>query len=85
MNETEIKKTIINIFSKIAPEVDFDEVDAEEDLREQIDIDSMDFLNFVVALNEKIGIEIPEEDYGKLTSLNDIVRYVKDHMAAESM
>ncbi len=83
MNESEIRQVVVGIFSKIAPEIDYDEIDAEEDLRDEIDIDSMDFLNFIVALNEKIGIDIPEKDYGKLVSLNDILEYVKANAPAK--
>jgi acyl carrier protein len=46
------------------------------DLRDQLDIDSMDFLNFAVALNEELGVEIPEADYGKVQTVDRLVEYV---------
>ena len=45
-------------------------------LRDQLDIDSMDFLNFVIAMNERTGIEIPESDYGELATLTGCVTYL---------
>ena len=52
-------------------------IDPAEELVEQLDIDSMDFLNVVVAINERTGIEIPERDYPKLSTLNDAVAYLR--------
>ncbi|MCA9956928.1 MAG: hypothetical protein KC434_19495, partial [Anaerolineales bacterium] len=60
----------------IAPEADFDTLDPNVNLQETLDIDSFDFLNFLIGLNEELGVEIPEADYGKLVSLNDIVNYL---------
>lgn len=60
----------------IAPDADLDSLPPFDDIRETLDIDSFDFLNFLIALNERTGVEIPESDYGKLGSLNDILSYV---------
>jgi acyl carrier protein len=62
--------------AEVAPEMDADDLDADEDFAEALDIDSMDHLNFILAVNAKTGIEIPERDYPKLTTLNDAVAYV---------
>jgi acyl carrier protein len=59
---------------------DIDGIDADEDLIYELDIDSMDFLNFVIAVPEKTGIEIPERDYPKLSSLNKAVGYLQAAM-----
>jgi len=72
----EIRKFIVDLLSGIAPEVDFDMLAEDEELREELDIDSMDFLNFITALHEATGVDIPEKDYAKLVTLDDIVGYL---------
>jgi acyl carrier protein len=76
VTEDEIRKLIFDILGGIAPEADFDLLGDDEELREALDIDSMDFLNFITALHEATGVDIPEQDYAKLASLEDIVTYV---------
>jgi acyl carrier protein len=74
--ETQIKETIFNLLRKIAPEADFENLREDEDIRAKFDIDSFDFLNFMIGLNEEFGVEIPETDYGKLVTLKDMIRYL---------
>jgi acyl carrier protein len=62
--------------SNIAPEVDMASIDPNADLREAIDIDSMDFLNLVTALHHRLGLDIPEVDYPKLVTLNGVIAYI---------
>lgn len=50
-------------------------------MREELDIDSYDFLNLLIGLNEKLGVEIPEEDYEKLATLSDLIRYLSRRLA----
>lgn len=76
--QTQIKQTILNILSKIAPEADLENLQADEDIRAKFDIDSYDFLNLMIGLNESFGVEIPEADYGKLVTLTDIIRYISN-------
>ncbi|HYB23390.1 MAG TPA: phosphopantetheine-binding protein [Solirubrobacteraceae bacterium] len=76
MNEQELREVLIDALTQIAPEIDAAQIDPQADLAEQLDIDSMDFLNVVVALHERTGIEIPERDYGKLATLDDAVAYL---------
>ncbi|MFO7678716.1 MAG: acyl carrier protein [Chloroflexota bacterium] len=80
MSEEQILATLISILQDVAPEADFDEIEQDEDIRETLDIDSFDFLNVLIALNDETGVEIPEADYGKLVSLDDIVKYVAAKM-----
>jgi acyl carrier protein len=75
MTAEEIKSLIGDILGGIAPEADLDAVAGDEDLREALDLDSMDFLNFVVALHEKTGIDIPEADYPRLRTLDGAIAY----------
>ena len=53
-----------------------DEIAADQPLRDQVDLDSMDFLNFLVRLHEKLGVDVPEADYAKLVTLDDFVAYL---------
>ena len=80
MSEDQILAALIVILEDVAPEADFDEIEPDEDIREALDIDSFDFLNVLIALNDETGVEIPEADYGKLVSLDDIVKYVAAKM-----
>ncbi|MCK4502212.1 MAG: acyl carrier protein [Desulfuromonadales bacterium] len=81
MTETEIRTTIIEGLSQIAPEADFGELLPTENIREELDIDSFDFLNFLIGLNQEIGIDIPERDYEKLVSLNDLIDYLMQRLS----
>ena len=80
VSAAQIRETIFRELGNIAPEADFDDLDLNEDVREALDIDSFDFLNFLIALNEEYGVEIPEADYGKLVSVTDIVDYLQARM-----
>lgn len=76
MTRAEIAQTVLETLAEIAPEVDPSEVASDVDLRDQLDIDSMDFLNFVIALHERLDVDIPERDYPQLGTLDAIVDYV---------
>lgn len=76
MDEQSIRATVLSVVRSIAPELDPDRIDAAKPLREQIDLDSMDWLNVIIGLQEKLQIEIPEADYGKLPNLNALVAYL---------
>jgi len=74
MNADEIRKVALAELKRIAPELE--DVQPAKPLRDQVDLDSMDWLNFLVALNERLKIEIPEADYRKLGTLEQIVDYL---------
>ena len=76
MNEQELRDVMIAALTEVAPEVDPGTIDPRAVLTEQLDIDSMDFLNVVVAVHEETGIEIPERDYPKLATLAGAVAYL---------
>jgi acyl carrier protein len=76
VTEADVRKLALDILSDIAPETDPTAIGGGEDIREALDIDSMDFLNFVVALHQRTGIEIPEADYPKLFTLDGLVAYL---------
>ena len=77
MDEHKIRQIIFATLRTIAPEVTPEEIAANEPLRDQVDLDSMDFLNFLIGLHEKLGVDIPEADYAKLVTLDDLVSYLK--------
>ncbi|MDP1679346.1 MAG: acyl carrier protein [Candidatus Nitrotoga sp.] len=72
----EIRDVIFDALGVIAPEIDPAMIAPERPLREQIDIDSFDFLNFIIRLHETLGIDIPEKDYAELLTLNSSVEYL---------
>jgi len=74
MDAEEITKIVLAELKRIAPELE--DVAPAKPLRDQVDLDSMDWLNFLVALNERLKIEIPEADYRKLGTLEQIVDYL---------
>jgi acyl carrier protein len=80
MTADEIKKLVFQLLKQIAPDTEPSTLQPDENIRETLDIDSFDSLQFLVSLNEKLGIEIPEEDYGKITTLKTLVNYILDKM-----
>jgi len=74
MDAAEIRKVVLAELKRIAPELE--DVAPAKPLRDQVDLDSMDWLNFLVALNERLKIEIPEADYRKLGTLDQVVEYL---------
>jgi acyl carrier protein len=81
MTSDEIRAVVIAELSNIAPEMDIAGVKPDADLREALDIDSMDFLNFITALHGKLGVNIPERDYPKLLTLAGAVAYLVERNA----
>jgi len=80
MTDADICKVLQEELGNIAPEADLASVDPAADLREAIDIDSMDFLNFITALHHRLGIDIPELDYPKLVTMDGAVKYIAAHL-----
>jgi acyl carrier protein len=72
----EIRAAVLSVLGEIAPEADAARVDPRESLRRQLDLDSMDFLNFVIGLHKRLGVEIPESDYSRLASIDGAVAYL---------
>lgn len=73
-----VRATVLSVLGEIAPEADLEGVRGDVPLREQLDLDSMDVLNFVVGLHAALGVDIPEADYGKLATLDACVAYLKE-------
>lgn len=75
MNEQQIRTVAADVLAGIAPEADLSTVADGADLREALDLDSMDFLNFVIGLSQRSGVNVPDADAPRLTTLAGIVRY----------
>jgi acyl carrier protein len=82
MNEAEIRATVLRVLGEIAPEADMALLKPQARLRDQLDIDSMDFLNFVIGLHKELHVEIPERDYGRLATLAGCVDYLATAMTS---
>jgi acyl carrier protein len=76
MTPDEIKRTVVDALRQIAPEIDSASIDSGDNFRDQFDLDSMDFLNFVLALHDRLGVDIPETDYPSLYTLDSAVAYL---------
>ena len=75
MNESQARELAAQVLAGIAPEADLASVGGDEDLREALDLDSMDFMNFVIGLAERTGLNIPEADTPRLRTLDGLVAY----------
>ena len=80
MNDAELRATVIASLKKIAPEVEADELRDTRPLRNQVDLDSMDWLNFLLGLHRELKVEIPEADYAHLVTLNDVTAYLRQRI-----
>ena len=80
MTAAEIKKAIISILSDIAPDEDLSDLKEDIPFSEQLEMDSMDFLDIVMELRKRYRIQIPEEDYPELASMGSTVRYLEPRM-----
>ena len=80
MTEAQIRDAIFKVLGQIAPEADLDTLDPDANVREALDIDSFDHLNLLIGLHEDLGVDIPEADYGQLTTLADIVKYLSSRV-----
>lgn len=84
MSNQTIETALGEELRRIAPDVDVESIDQQADLREEFDIDSMDFLNLVMALSKRFSLPIPEADYPRLASFSGIVAYLEEKTAAKT-
>jgi len=80
MSPAEIREEIIDILSDIAPDENLGDLVDETSFREQLELDSMDFLDIVMELRKRHRVQIPEEDYGNLASMHSTVTYLEPKM-----
>lgn len=79
MERKDIERILADELIRVAPEIDLGAIDRSADLREELDIDSIDFLNLVAALSRRLNIPIPEADYHLMDSLAHIADYLDAH------
>lgn len=78
MTEEEIKPIIFQVLKQIAPDTEPEQLQPDDNIRVTLDIDSFDALRFIVALDEKLGVETPEQDYAKIATLRGLINYILD-------
>jgi acyl carrier protein len=77
-----IRQAVLKALTGVAPEIDPQTLQPDQAFRQQFELDSMDFLNFVIELHRSLGVEVPEADYGKLATINGVVDYVASRLGA---
>jgi acyl carrier protein len=82
VNEQELRDLVLEVLSDIAPETDPSALDPGEDLRDELDLDSMDELNMITRVSERLGVDVPEKDYPQLRTLDGAVRYLAGRTGA---
>ena len=76
MSDDRILAVIRDELARLAPEIDFETVDLDQPIQRVFDIDSMDFLNFITALHQRLGVSIPESDYAKVATISGALAYL---------
>jgi acyl carrier protein len=76
MTRDDIRGTVITALARVAPEIDSAAIDPDAPLRRTYDLDSMDFLNFIIALHKALGVTVPEQDYTQLATVNGAIDYL---------
>lgn len=76
MTKDEIRQVVVHVLRDVAPEVRPDALDPTASLRDTLDLDSVDFMNFVVGLHAALGVDVPEADYDQLATLDACVAYL---------
>lgn len=84
MNEEQIREVLLRVLGELAPEADMSKLKSDVRIRDQLDLDSFDLLNFLIAVDEELDVDIPEADYPKLATLDACVAYVKDKLGVEA-
>lgn len=80
MTRERIREAVVKALTSVAPEIDVTSLDADEAFRQEFDLDSIDFLNFVIALHASLNVDVPEADYPKLATLNGAVDYLVNRL-----
>ena len=80
MDRQTLAQTVVSLLRAIAPEVEADTLEPGRPLRNQVDLDSMDWLNFLISLHERFGVNIPEADYAGLVSLDNVLDYLQSKL-----
>ena len=81
MDKSAIRQVLLDVIDEVAPGCLPDEIDDDEDIREQMDLDSMDLLNVVAGLHERLGVAVPEADIEQITTITGAVDYLNSRHA----
>lgn len=81
MDREALKATALGILRGIAPEVEPADIEPAIPLRQQVDLDSMDWLNFLIGLHQRLGVNIPEADYARLVTLDNVLDYLQARLS----
>lgn len=81
MNSEQVKTVVLDIIADVAPDEEMDDLKSSESLRDQLDLDSMDFLDIVMELRKRHKVEVPSEDYPRLATLDSCVEYLTPKFA----
>lgn len=84
MSADEPETTIRALVARFAPEADLDTLDPDAPLQEALELDSMDFLNLMIAVEETTGVSVPEADYGRVATLAGLVGYVRNGLGGQT-
>ena len=84
MTADELRETVLRTLAEIVPNADLTALKPDLGLRDQLDIDSMDYLNLAIAIDEELGVDIPESTYDQLETLDDFVRYLGERIGLSS-
>jgi len=82
MVEQQVRSIVLDIIAVVAPDADLSDIDDEKALRDQLELDSMDFLDIVMELRKRYKVEVPKEDYPELATLGGCVRYLSPKLQA---
>jgi acyl carrier protein len=77
MDDVTIKKQLIDALKAVAPEIEPNEIDSSQNLQDQLDLDSVDILNYITKVQEAFGIEIPNKDFRAFMTLNEAMAYLQ--------
>jgi acyl carrier protein len=84
MTRDEIRRTVVTALARVAPEIDLAAIDANAPIRRTYDLDSMDFLNFIIALHRTLGVTVPELDYTQLATVNGAIEYLMARLSTST-
>lgn len=84
MTENELKEVVLRVLGAVAPEADLAALDPRANLRDQLDVDSVDFLNFIIGLHKELGVDIPDADAPKLATISGCVSYLASRVKQQA-
>jgi acyl carrier protein len=78
----ELRQAVLAVLRDVAPEADLSRLAPDAPIRDQLDVDSIDFMRFLIGINEKLQVDVPEVDYPKVATLNGLLQYLGDRLPA---